>query len=102
MPTYEYACKACEHRFDIEQSFHDDALTECPVCHGSLRKVFSAAGIIFKGSGWHVKDYAGSSASKSATESPATKPAGDSTPATSSTTPAAADTSPPASTTATT
>lgn len=58
MPTYEYACKDCGQHIDVVQSFHDDALTTCPSCQGNLRKVFSAAGIIFKGSGWHIKDYA--------------------------------------------
>lgn len=58
MPTYEYACKDCDHHFEVVQSFAEDALTECPTCGGNLRKVFSAAGIIFKGSGWHIKDYA--------------------------------------------
>jgi putative FmdB family regulatory protein len=61
MPTYEYACKGCGEHLEVVQSFKDDALTECPNCHGELRKVFSAAGLIFKGSGWHVKDYASSS-----------------------------------------
>lgn len=61
MPTYEYACKECGDHLEVVQSFKDDALTECPSCSGPLRKVFSAAGIIFKGSGWHVKDYASSS-----------------------------------------
>ncbi|MFA9432193.1 FmdB family zinc ribbon protein [Egicoccus sp. AB-alg2] len=65
MPTYEYACRDCGEHLEVVQSFKDDALTECPACHGSLRKVFSAAGLIFKGSGWHVKDYAGSSKSSS-------------------------------------
>ena len=60
MPTYEYACKGCGEHLEVVQSFRDDALTECPSCHGQLRKVFSAAGLIFKGSGWHVKDYADS------------------------------------------
>ena len=59
MPTYEYACKDCGEHLEVVQSFRDDALTECPSCQGRLRKVFSAAGLIFKGSGWHVKDYAG-------------------------------------------
>ncbi|MFA9447121.1 FmdB family zinc ribbon protein [Egicoccus sp. AB-alg6-2] len=63
MPTYEYACRDCGEHLEVVQSFKDDALTECPSCHGSLRKVFSAAGLIFKGSGWHVKDYAASSTS---------------------------------------
>jgi putative FmdB family regulatory protein len=60
MPTYEYACRSCGEHLEVVQSFKDDPLTECPACQGELRKVFSAAGIIFKGSGWHVKDYAGS------------------------------------------
>ena len=63
MPTYEYACRSCGEHLEVVQSFRDDALTECPACEGQLRKVFSAAGIIFKGSGWHVKDYASSSSS---------------------------------------
>lgn len=57
MPTYEYACKDCGEHLEVVQSFKDDALTVCPNCEGELRKVFSAAGIIFKGSGWHIKDY---------------------------------------------
>jgi len=69
MPTYEYACKDCGHQFDIVQSFSDDALTECPSCEGRLRKVFSAAGIIFKGSGWHIKDYANAGTSNGSTSS---------------------------------
>jgi putative FmdB family regulatory protein len=60
VPTYEYACRGCGQHLEVVQSFKDDALTECPSCEGELRKVFSAAGIIFKGSGWHVKDYAAS------------------------------------------
>ncbi len=58
MPTYEYACRDCGEHLEVVQSFKDDPLTTCPGCQGSLRKVFSAAGLIFKGSGWHVKDYA--------------------------------------------
>jgi putative FmdB family regulatory protein len=61
MPTYEYACKGCGEHLEVVQSFKDDPLSECPSCHGELRKVFSAAGLIFKGSGWHVKDYASTS-----------------------------------------
>jgi putative FmdB family regulatory protein len=69
MPTYEYACRDCGEHLEVVQSFKDDALTTCPNCDGSLRKVFSAAGIIFKGSGWHVKDYASKGASTSTTAS---------------------------------
>lgn len=58
MPTYEYACRACGEHLEVVQSFKDYPLTDCPACGGDLRKVFSAAGLIFKGSGWHIKDYA--------------------------------------------
>lgn len=61
MPTYEYACKDCGEHLEVVQSFSDDSLTVCPACDGRLRKVFSPAGIIFKGSGWHIKDYADAS-----------------------------------------
>ena len=56
MPTYEYACTECGHVFDAVQSFSDAALTECPQCGGKLRKVFSAAGVVFKGSGFYRTD----------------------------------------------
>jgi predicted nucleic acid-binding Zn ribbon protein len=38
------------------QSFKDDALTECPNCRGSLKKVFGNIGIVFKGSGFYKND----------------------------------------------
>ncbi len=67
MPTYEYACRDCGEHLEVVQSFKDDALTTCPSCQGSLRKVFSASGIIFKGSGWHIKDYGTSGKGASST-----------------------------------
>ena len=67
MPTYEYACRTCGEHLEVVQSFKDDPLTVCPSCSGELRKVFSAAGIIFKGSGWHIKDYGTSSSGPSST-----------------------------------
>lgn len=56
MPTYQYACTACDHRFDAVQSFSDPSLTDCPVCSERLRKVFSSVGIVFKGSGFYRTD----------------------------------------------
>jgi putative FmdB family regulatory protein len=56
VPTYQYACKACDHRFEAVQSFTDTALTECPACSGGLRKVFSSVGVVFKGSGFYRTD----------------------------------------------
>nr|WP_225755370.1 FmdB family zinc ribbon protein [Actinotalea sp. Marseille-Q4924] len=61
MPTYSYACTACDHRFDARQSFSDDALTECPQCSGRLRKLFNAVGVVFKGSGFYRTDSRSSS-----------------------------------------
>ncbi|AEA23053.1 regulatory protein, FmdB family [Pseudonocardia dioxanivorans CB1190] len=61
MPTYQYACTACDHRFEAVQSFSDDSLTVCPECGGPLRKVFSSVGIVFKGSGFYRTDSRGSS-----------------------------------------
>ena len=45
MPTYQYACTACDHRFDTVQSFTDASLTECPECGGKLRKPASNLGV---------------------------------------------------------
>jgi putative FmdB family regulatory protein len=56
VPTYAYACTACEHRFEIVQSFSDDTLTQCPECEGRLRKLFNAVGVVFKGSGFYRTD----------------------------------------------
>ena len=56
MPTYQYACTACNHRFEAVQSFSDASLTDCPECTGGLRKVFSSVGIVFKGSGFYRTD----------------------------------------------
>ena len=56
MPTYSYRCRECGVEFDIQQDFSDDALTECPQCKGSLRKLFSAVGVTFQGSGFYRTD----------------------------------------------
>jgi putative FmdB family regulatory protein len=69
MPTYEYRCKECGHEFEAVQSFSDDALTECPVCHGPLRKVFGNVGISFKGSGFYKTDHGSRSKATSASSS---------------------------------
>ena len=56
MPMYDYACGACGHRFEVRQSMRDDALTECPQCHGQIRRVIHAPAIVFKGSGFYKTD----------------------------------------------
>ncbi|ANS65843.1 hypothetical protein SLINC_3619 [Streptomyces lincolnensis] len=63
MPTYQYQCTECGEGLEAVQKFTDDALTECPSCDGRLKKVFSAVGIVFKGSGFYRNDSRGSSSS---------------------------------------
>ncbi|MGN6330076.1 MAG: FmdB family zinc ribbon protein [Motilibacteraceae bacterium] len=69
MPTYQYACTECGHQFEAVQSFSDAALTECPQCQGRLRKVFSAVGVVFKGSGFYRTDSRSSGKSSSSSTS---------------------------------
>ena len=56
MPTYQYACTDCGHRFEAVQAFTDDSLTTCPECGGKLRKVYGSVGVVFKGSGFYRTD----------------------------------------------
>jgi putative FmdB family regulatory protein len=56
VPTYQYACTECGEQLEAVQSFSDPVLTECPACHGKLRKVFNSVGIVFKGSGFYRND----------------------------------------------
>ncbi len=56
MPTYQYVCTECTRPHEAQQSFSDPALTDCPRCDGALRKVFSAVGVVFKGSGFYRND----------------------------------------------
>ena len=94
MPTYQYACSACNHEFEQFQAFSDDSLTICPECQGELRKIYTAVGVVFNGSGFYKTDSksstSGGSSSGSAAlptpkdsvkESPAAKPATESKPA---------------------
>ncbi|PRX65248.1 putative FmdB family regulatory protein [Nonomuraea fuscirosea] len=69
MPTYQYACNDCGEQLEVVQKFTDDALTVCPSCQGNLRKVFSAVGIVFKGSGFYRTDNRSSSGTSAAAAS---------------------------------
>jgi putative FmdB family regulatory protein len=56
VPTYQYTCTDCGEPLEAVQRMTDDALTVCPACGGSLRKVFSPVGVVFKGSGFYRTD----------------------------------------------
>ena len=86
MPTYSYRCTACDTAFDIHQAFTEDSLTVCPTCGGALRKVFSAVGVTFSGSGFYSSDNRASEKKSSASKTSTSTPA----PSTPAATPAAA------------
>ena len=58
VPIYEYECEVCNHRFEVIQKISDKPVKKCVLCQGKVYKVFSAPGLLFKGSGWYVTDYA--------------------------------------------
>ena len=62
MPTYEYLCKTCSHRFETWQKMTADPLEICPECGGHIRRVYYPAGIVFKGSGFYKTDHRSSAA----------------------------------------
>ncbi|UTM38189.1 FmdB family transcriptional regulator [Rhodococcus pyridinivorans] len=97
MPTYSYACTACDNRFDIVQSFSDDSLTECPQCEGKLRKLFNSVGIVFKGSGFYRTDSrSGSTASESAATNSSSSSSSDTSSSSSSSSSSSASSAPAA------
>ena len=77
MPTYEYECKNCGHRFEKFQSIKAAPIKTCPQCgkNTAQRLISAGAGIIFKGSGFYITDYRDSSyKEKAKAESGETKP----------------------------
>ena len=57
MPTYEYECKTCKHKFDAFQAISDAPIKICPKCGKEVRRLINGGmGVIFKGSGFYVTD----------------------------------------------
>ncbi|MCA9267364.1 MAG: zinc ribbon domain-containing protein [Planctomycetales bacterium] len=77
MPTYDYQCDACDHTFELFQSFSEPVKKKCPECGKlKLRRLFGTGGaVMFKGSGFYQTDYRsdsykkGAAADKKASES---------------------------------
>jgi putative FmdB family regulatory protein len=85
MPTYEYVCRHCGHKFEELQSFKEPELLKCPECHqDTLARIMGGGGgLIFKGSGFYLTDYAKKDEKKSPSPTPKTteaKPEAGSTP----------------------
>ncbi|MFI6152008.1 FmdB family zinc ribbon protein [Kitasatospora sp. NPDC051170] len=102
MPTYQYQCTECGNGLEAVQKFTDEALTTCPDCQGRLRKVFSAVGVVFKGSGFYRTDSRSSSSSavgssSSSSTSSTTSSSSTSSPSTSSSSSAPSSPAPAAS-----
>ena len=81
MPTYQYRCTACSKELEAVQKFSDPALTTCPACSGDLRKVYSAVGVVFKGSGFYATDSRRSTSASKPASTPETKKESTPTPA---------------------
>jgi putative FmdB family regulatory protein len=60
MPTYEYLCQTCSHRFETWQKMSEEPLTTCPECGSYIRRVLYPAGVVFKGSGFYKTDHGNS------------------------------------------
>lgn len=73
MPTYDYTCAACGHRFEVVHGVHGHGPEACPICGGGpVRKAFAPPTVVFKGSGWAKVDRRSSapSAKRDSTDEP--------------------------------
>ncbi len=86
MPTYDYLCTKCGHRFELFHSIKDETRKRCPRCRGPARRVpAGGAGLLFKGSGFYITDYRSKSyREKARQERPASAGGGSSSGKTSS------------------
>jgi putative FmdB family regulatory protein len=58
MPTYEYECQKCHHRYEIFQRITEVPKKSCPRCKGRVKRLLgTGAGLLFKGSGFYITDY---------------------------------------------
>lgn len=71
MPTYDYECSKCGHRFEKFQKMTDEPLSSCPKCKGKVHRLIGGGGgIIFKGSGFYQTDYKNKKSSHEVTKKP--------------------------------
>lgn len=80
MPTYEYKCEACRHKFEKFQSITAAPIRKCPKCGKSQvkRLIGTGSGLIFKGGGFYTTDYRSESYKNAAkSDAPPSAPAGD-------------------------
>jgi putative FmdB family regulatory protein len=76
MPTYEYLCKTCGHRFETWQKMSDEPLTVCPNCGAEIHRILFPAGVVFKGSGFYSTETRAQPSENGSSETPAASAAG--------------------------
>ena len=93
--TYEYACTACGHAWEAEQSISAAPLTECPSCHQAhaKRQISGGAGFILKGGGWYADLYSSTGGGAKASSDSSASSSSDSKPSTPAPTSTSSDTS---------
>lgn len=76
MPTYEYECRKCHHRFEVVQSILEKAIQTCPKCKDKVERLISGGtGFLFKGSGFYITDHRSKDyKAKAKAEKPEVKP----------------------------
>ncbi len=86
MPTYDYACGACGHEFELEQRITEPPAKKCPKCgKNKANRQISQGNFILKGGGWYADGYGASRKSSGKKEtSPSSSTASPSTAATTS------------------
>jgi len=96
LQLYEYQCRACRKTAEVRHGFKETFEGKCEACGGEMARVFTPAGIVFKGSGFYLTDSRSAAEAKSAAASKtssssesSTTPAASSESSASSTTPAA-------------
>lgn len=57
MPVYEYECRKCAKRFEVERGFHETGGGKCPACGREGQRVYHAPPLLFKGSGFYITDH---------------------------------------------
>lgn len=76
MPTYEYECRKCGHRFEKFQRISESPVKRCPKCRGAVQRLLgTGAGLLFKGSGFYITDYRSDSYKSAAKSESSTAPA---------------------------
>lgn len=81
MPIYEYECEKCQKRYEVLQRLSDPPMETCSNCSGKVHKMVSASGLVFKGSGWYITDYAKKNGSSSDSKGDPKGSSGDGKPA---------------------